>query len=410
LEQAVTQPRPARHWLTAKRLRRYPCAVLLLYLGIVAVGCYRAYWLHTVTMPTLHEDFAAFWSAGWLAVHGHALDAYDAHLLTQIEWQALHRQIAGVLPWLYPPTALFWFGPFSLLPYDTAAVVFLAFNVAAFVALAYATVPDPRTPLVALAFPGIVITLLSGQNGLLTAVLAGLGLLLLERRPAAAGCCFALLAFKPQLAVLIPLALLCARQWRALAACAVAFGLNWAAALLVFGPQTLPAFLHNLGEGAAYVSSGRYKLYRLPSFFVTAKLLHAHIALAYALQALSALTGAAAVIYAWGKPCPYALRAAVLICATLLVSPYLYDYDLTWYGILIAWYCRYALQAGFRRGEREWLIVLWSAPELGPLLAGTLSFQFMPFLALATLWMLVRRVASARHAQPVNSFALEASR
>jgi hypothetical protein len=392
----------ARHWLNGQRLWLYPAAMGVFYCGMIAVVCYRAFWRHDLATHLLHQDFVAFWAAGWAALHGHALDAYNVQYLTHVEWQAVHTQLEGLLPWLYPPTAFFWFGPFALLPYDDATLVYLALCVAAFVALAYAIVPNPRTLLIALVFPGIVITLLSGQNGLLTAVLAGLGLLLLERRPYAAGACVALLAFKPQLAVLFPLALLCARQWRALAACAAVFILSWALALLVFGPQTLPAFLHSLSAGTGYINSGRYKLDRMPSIYVTAIMLHLPLAAAYVCQALSALAGAAAVIYAWTRPTPHALRAAVLICASLLVSPYLYDYDLVWYGILIAWYCRFGLQAGFRRGEREWLIVLWLTPELGSLITPYLSFQFMPLLTAGTLILLVRRVACEQRA-PVRA-------
>ncbi|WP_443798111.1 glycosyltransferase 87 family protein, partial [Burkholderia vietnamiensis] len=62
------------------------------------------------------------------------------------------------------------------------------------------------------------VALLAGQTSLASAALAGLGLLALNRRPVAAGICFALLTVKPQIAVLFPLALLCAAQWRALAA------------------------------------------------------------------------------------------------------------------------------------------------------------------------------------------------
>jgi hypothetical protein len=391
-------PQPSRHWLTSKRLRACSIVIVMLYAGTAADYLYQLFWLHETSLDWVHQDFAVFWNATRLAVHGHALAAYDVHQLAQLEAQTLHIKLGGLLPWLYPPTAWLLYAPFGFLSYENAAIAYLALSIAAFVAVMYAIVPDWRTLLVALAFPGIVLSVLSGQNGLLTATLAGLGLVLLERRPILAGICFGLLAFKPQVAALIPIALLCGRQWRALAACIAAFAASWGLALAWFGADTLPAFLHSLSAGAGYVSSGRYKLHRMPTFFVTVRMLHLPVAVAYAVQTLSALAAVGAVMFAWLRPCPHALRAAVLSCAALLVSPYLYDYDLTWYGLVIAWTCHHALSTGFRRGEREWLLLLWLMPEFGSLITSTLPFQFLPFITAVTLWLLIRRVMDARRA------------
>lgn len=53
------------------------------------------------------------------------------------------------------------------------------------------------------------------------------------------------------------------------------------------------------------------------------------------------------------------------------------------------------------RGEREWLIVLWIAPLGGMLIIACGPFQFMPLISLATLGMLLRRIALERRAAPV---------
>jgi hypothetical protein len=90
------------------------------------------------------------------------------------------------------------------------------------------------------------------------------------------------------------------------------------------------------------------------------------------------------------------LRAATLVCATLAFSPYLYDYDLTWYGLVIAWYGRFGLVHGFRRYEREGLILLGLAPLMGLLLVPYVHFQFLPILTFATLAVLVTRVGEQR--------------
>ena len=139
----------------------------------------------------------------------------------------------------------------------------------------------------------------------------------------------------------------------------------------------------------------------MPSVFALATMAGWPAIVADGLQLLSAATAAIAVIYAWRGACSYALRAATLACACLLVSPYLYDYDLTWYGIVIAWYARYAWTHGWRRLDREWLLLLWLMPLAGLAVVPHLSFQFMPLVTLASLGLLVSRIARERHDVPL---------
>jgi hypothetical protein len=209
-----------------------------------------------------------------------------------------------------------------------------------------------------------------------------------------------LLCIKPHLAVLLPLALLCSRSWRALAAMAATAAVLLVLSVLAFGTGTLVVFLHNAGMIAGFVESGRAALARIPTVFALATLAHVPAALAYTAQGAAALVAAVAVCNSWGRECSYALRAAVLLCASLLVSPYLFDYDLTWLGVLIAWCVRHGLARGWKRYEREWLVGLWFVPIAGIFVVEQLKFQFMPLAIAATLWMLMRRIAQERQ-EPV---------
>lgn len=388
--------RPARrHWLNPQRLVVYPAALLACYVLGPLVFLIRS-WLHPAAdHGPLAQDYLAFWSGSYLALHGHAIDAYNVPALTAVETTALTRS-PGVLPWLYPPTFLLLVYPVALLPYWLSVVLFLAVTSAAFVRMASAIVPGRTAMLVALAFPGTGVVLLAGQNGLLTAVFMGVGLILLRRRPVLAGISFGLLCIKPHLAVLIPLALLCSRSWRALFATAVTALVMLGASIWAFGTDTLMAFVHNMGLIANYVDTGQSKLDRIPTFFSMLRLWHVPTAVAYGLQIVSACAGAAAVVYAWTRSCSDELRAATLVCASLMVSPYLFDYDLTWYGLVIAWFCRHALAAGFRRGEREWLVLLWLAPMAGIFAVPHLHFQFLPLVTAGSLVVLVRRIVFER--------------
>jgi hypothetical protein len=330
-------------------------------------------------------------------LNGHAADAYNQTILAQIERAALNHEV-GILPWLYPPTFLLFVYPFALLPWKLAAVAFLGGTYALFVKSIHAIVPRREAIFVAMAFPAAALVVVAGQNGLLTASLAALGLAALPRRPVLAGICFGLLSVKPQLAVLFPFALLCSQSWRALTATVTTAVAMLGIACIAFGIETLSAFFHNMGMAAGYVEQGRAALARVPSAFAMVKLAHGPIALAYAAQAASIAMAVAAVYHAWRREASHELRSATLVCASLLMSPYLYDYDLTWYGVLIAYFARHGMAKGWRRGEREWLIALWLVPFAGILLVMRIHIQFMPIVSAITLWMLCTRLTFERHA------------
>jgi hypothetical protein len=392
--EAAHAPR-GQHWLNSERLRIYSLVALVCYGVFLLVYLYRTEWQHRPDFGPLALDFLPFWSASFLALHHHVIDAYNLVALTAVETNVISHD-PGVLPWLYPPTFLLAVYPLALLPFKFAAVVFLGGTLALFVRVMCAIVPGRQTVLLALAFPGAALVLVSGQNGLLTASIVGIGLVLLRRRPVLAGICLGLLCIKPHLAVLLPLALLCSRSWRALAAMAATAAVLLAVSVLAFGAGTLAAFLHNAGMITGFVESGRAALARIPTVFALATLAHVPAAWAYTAQGAAALAGAAAVRNAWGRECPYELRAAVLICASLLVSPYLFDYDLTWLGVLIAWCVRHGIARGWKHYEREWLVGLWFVPIAGVFVVMQLKFQFMPLVIAATLWMLMRRIAQER--------------
>ncbi|WP_233862500.1 glycosyltransferase family 87 protein [Paraburkholderia adhaesiva] len=385
-----------RHWLNKQRLWLYPCVALACYVLAVLSYLVRVNWLHTgEELGPIALDYVAFWSGSHLALQGHAIDAYDVVKITAVETAALARPV-GILPWLYPPTYLLAVLPLALVSYRLSATLFLGLTLIGFTGVCYATLPSRRVALIAFAAPCSALVLAAGQNGLLTATLIGSGLVLLRRHPVLSGISFGLLCVKPHLAVLIPLALLCSRSWRALASTAVTALAMLAASIWAFGTATLMAWVHNMGLISGYVDSGQAALARIPTFFAMARMLHVPTTIGYALQIMAACAAALAVVYAWKRPCAFELRAATLVCASLLVSPYLFDYDLTWYGLVIVWFVRYAMANGFNRGEREWLVLLWVAPFAGIAIITHLHFQFLPFVTAATLAMVLRRIAAER--------------
>lgn len=394
----VAGPRRRPHWLTGERVRVYAAGVLLTELLFVGIYVMRVILHHAGAPEPLAQDFSPIWSAARLAAHGHAIDAWRFPALFAVEQLAIPtiNPADGILPWLYPPSMLLFVLPLGWLPYALAAVLWLGVTYALFAATARGIAQHALALPCALAFPGAFLTVIGGQTSLLTASLAGLGLLLLRRRPIAAGVCLGLLTMKPQLSMLFPLALLCAGHWRALAAWAATIACAVALSALAFGGGAWIAFAHGVHDAYQIVLTGQAKLFRMPTVFAMATLAGWPAGVARALQLLSAAGAACAVLYTWRGRSSYALRAATVTCASLLVSPYLYDYDLTWYGIVIAWYARHAGEHGWRRFDREWLALMWAMPLGGFLLVPYLSFQPLPIVTLASLVLLVARVAHER--------------
>lgn len=387
----------ARHWLTADRLRFYSAGALVCFTLFVSIYLVRVMWTSHEYLTPLAVDFIPFWSASHLALHGHAVDAYNFEVLHKLESAALSHP-AGILLWLYPPSFLLVVYPFALLPWKIAAAIFFGVTYLMFIKAMHCVVGRKETMMVAAAFPGAILVALAGQNGLLTASLVAFGLVALPRRPVLAGVCFGILCVKPQLAVLLPFALLCSRSWRALSALVVTALAMLGVAVALFGVETLWAFLHSMGTVTRYVEASRAAMHRIPSAYSFVKMMHGPTMLANAAQAVSAVLAAAAVWYAWSRDASHALRAATLVCASLMVSPYLYDYDLAWLGVFIAWYVKHAMEHGWRPWQREWLIVLWLMPFAGLFVVGNLHFQFMPLAIAMTLGMVVHRIALERRA------------
>src|SRR3546814_10644419 len=83
----------------------------------------------------------------------------------------------------------------------------------------------------------------SDLNGFLTGALLIGGLRLLGTKPIVAGILFGILTVKPQLGILLPFALLAARQWTAIAAAGATTVLLVGISVLLFGWESWQAYI-----------------------------------------------------------------------------------------------------------------------------------------------------------------------
>lgn len=404
---------PARsHWLTAERVRVYATMIAWIF------GVALAVWV-VVSLPDLVDprgkplgyDFMAYWSAARLALAGTPAAAFDMDALAAVQHAAVPFAPALWFPWHYPPMFLLSVTPLGLLPYPAALAVFVAATAALWAALVCRVLPDRRAWIVAAATPAGLINLLDGQNAFLTAGLAGFALLSLSRRPILAGILIGLLVVKPHLAVLFPLALLAQRRWSTIAAAAVTVVVLTAASLAAFGWETFAAFLRHVPVTQAMGAQGAVPWGTMPSPYVFALSLGMPAAWAGGMQAIIAVLAAVCVWRTWRSPAPVEAQWAVLLTGSLLVSPYLFYYDLLWAGLAVGWLALLGLRDGFRPWEREILLYAWLAPvAMVPVQALTgvqLGFPALLLLLFAAMRRAEPRLAAPRAVHATRALAPE---
>jgi hypothetical protein len=242
-------------------------------------------------------------------------------------------------------------------------------------------------------FSAVWITIAHGQNALLTAALAAGALILLERRPVAAGILVGLLAIKPHLAVLFPLALLAVHAWRTLAAAALTATVFSVASLSILGWDVLPAFQQNLGVARLFVETGTLPWSKMPTVFAACRLAGIPVTAAYCMHALAALCAAGVIWRIWRRSASRPMRNAALMCGSLFASPYLFDYDLAWLAFPLAWQAREAMRDGWMPWERPVMVMIWATPAL-MIVAGSIApIQIGPFVLGGLLWQIYRRAS-----------------
>jgi arabinofuranan 3-O-arabinosyltransferase len=297
------------------------------------------------------NDFVNVVAAGRLALDGAPAAAYDWPTHKQAEVRVIGHDFADYYGWHYPPTFLFVAAALATMPFLFAAVVSLLATLAAYAA-AMASILGRTGIFVALGFPAALWNVTAGQNGFLTAALIGGALGLMERRPAFAGICLGLLTYKPQFGLLFPLVLIADRRWLTMAvAAAVAIGLA-ALSLIAFGGASWQAFVHWLPiTSHEILGEGHADFGRLQSVFGFVRTHGGSESLAWTVQAAASIALAIAIIALWRSRAPFDLKAAALAAGTLVVTPYVYMYDLVVLAVAVAFLLRFALERGFFASE-----------------------------------------------------------
>jgi hypothetical protein len=312
-------------------------------------------------------DFSVYWSAAEVALmHGPAAVFNQDLMMTVERTVRTGKLFAGTSgPWLYPPTFLIFLLPLGLVPLNLALTAFSLVGTTAYFRSMWAIVrgAGPLSLVPVAAFPGFWVALCYGQNSLLTAAAAAGALAVLPTRPLLTGIFIGLLGVKPQLGLVFPLALICARQWRCFASAAGSSLLLWCVSAVALGTDMLPAWMHTVSWFKHTWIEHNPDIWRgMPTIYAAARTAGASAQWAYSLQAAVAVPACAVTAWLWRGAARYELKAAALCCCTLLVQPYLLYYDLAWLAVPIAFLGVDFYRHGARTVEWGLLVVAWTMP------------------------------------------------
>ena len=381
-------------WLTHERVRRIAVVCLIVSIASVAYLLATAHGTLDWKGRPIGTDYSEVYAAGRMAWDGAAAKVWDwpTHFRVQ---QGLHGSTSvDLYAWHYPPPFLFVAMTIATLPYLPALIAWQAATLVPFLLMIRRIVGRSDAWLFVLAAPVTLICVTHGHNGFLTGLLLGGGLMLLDRRPVAAGLLFGCLVYKPQFAVVIPPLLLVTLNWRAILGAAISsFGLI-ALTLAMWGRDVWDAFFASLPlTRHIIIEEGRTGWYKIMSAFSAVRSWGGGIPLAYAVQAVVTVAAVGATLWLARTARP-ALRNAAVSAAVLLSTPYVLDYDFVVLGLGIAWLWRDGEEHGFGPWQRSLLAFAWIAPLFA---RGVAQFTFIPLGWLSAVAVLAIAVSRHRH-------------
>ncbi|MGB3166879.1 MAG: glycosyltransferase family 87 protein [Alteraurantiacibacter sp.] len=372
-------------WLTPGRVRGYAVLVGIASLALLANSYLKA-------MGPDGSDFLAFWGAGTVTVQGDPSAAYDLAVQERVQTGTGSK---GWFAFVNPPPFLFVAAPFGWLDFPVA---WLAWVAATFALWAWASIRVfPRFWPLVLVFPGALLAAGHAQTGLLTGALLLGAAGLLGSRPVLSGVLIGALIIKPHLALLVPFWLAGVGKWRAfLAAGASGFTLLLAS-WVVFGTDTLVAYTTSWDASAALMH------YATDEFYLRMATPYGQLAMftsptiALAINGIIALAMMALAFTSWRRMGGDPLGSgALVLAATPLASPYLFNYDLPFLVLPLLWLVREGMHDGFRPWEKLGLVALYAAPYATRAFAIPLAINLMPLASAIIVWLIWSRGTEMR--------------
>ncbi|MEQ7872713.1 glycosyltransferase family 87 protein [Sphingomonas sp. ASV193] len=337
------------------------------------------------------RDFLNFWMAGRAAWQSDPARFYDLATYQQATAAIVGPDYPGQV-WSYPPSIMLFAAPFGRLPYDVALGLFSLAGPLVLGLLLRAWQVERRTLVAALLSPAAVFALISGQFAFLAAAIILAALRLRRGRPWLSGLLLGLLTVKPQLGLLFPVLLLAERNWRAIAAAALATAALVALSSAIWGWSAWTAYVTAGLPTQSRVLSDPELLGApfMPTTFMNLRTLGASVTAAYAVQAVVAVLMALLVGWRFARrPDPVDPAAnALFLAASVATTAYLLIYDTLALAVAML-----LLPIG-RPSDRMLVLLAWLLP-LAQLAFGTFGLPGPALIPLGIALYLAKAAASS---------------
>jgi hypothetical protein len=285
-------------------------------------------WAQNYAGDNFHNDFTFYYAAARLGLdHGWAA-LYDLRLQQQqLDEIGSRIDVAQLARYISPPPLAWLVVPLSALPYRVAYAIWSGILLLALALAWRLSAPGHgRMRLLylvaAVGWLPVVYGLQLGQPGLLVAAgVAGCYALILRDRQVAAGVCLGVLVLKPQLAFLVPPALLVTGRWRTFIAAAAVLAVLGIASIAALGPDGAATYLQRLAFASSVPANQSQTLAPL-------------------IGNMPVTRAAQVVIALWALALAYRLRhrgpeltIAVALVGGLAAAPYVHYDDLLMLGL-----------------------------------------------------------------------------
>jgi hypothetical protein len=279
------------------------------------------------------SDFDAFYVSGRMFWDGTIDKAYNYQ-----EFSEAQKSLYGTdgMLWLYPPQFSFITAMLATLPAGLAYLMFSGMTLALYLFVIRLISPGYLGSVLLVIFPTVILNIKIGQNGFLTGAIAGLFFLAFMKRRAVAGIPLGMMIIKPHLAIGMTMLTLARKRWSVVGGATLTVVITTIVATIVLGSSIWVAFAESVKTTSYFLEMGIFPLNRMTSIYATLHKFGVPPATALAIQIFVAIIACSAIVIACSKVKSQKNLIGITAIASLFISPYNFDYDLTFLGVAAA--------------------------------------------------------------------------
>ncbi len=364
-------------FLNFKRVKAWAVIIVTCYTLILIALVTTADGIIDFSGKPVATDFITFYSASRLLQKSLPATLYDAPKLHE-EQKLIVNEKVQLFAWHYPPPFMLIVYPLHRCNYYLSWLTWTIITVVPLLIILSMIYHHPLVVLIFLAFPGTFQNIIHGQNGFLTASLFGAGLWLLKRKPVIAGFLLGSLIYKPHFAIIIVPALIAGKHYKALSGFATAIAFWVTSTVVLWGLSPWLAFIKNIHFASSLLENGALPYFKIPTAFSGAIMIGFSLQQGRIIQLIFTIFALISIIHIWRNSSNESLKYSTLIVATLIASPFAFDYDLVILAPVIA--IMLAQHSQKHKFNRNWALLFWTLPFLAPAVAGVTNIQVAPLI------------------------------